>query len=145
MPGEFVDTNIVIYSFSQDEHKQSKALAILANHPVMSVQVLNETANIMKRKLGFDITAIRTVINRISQECSVLHPINLSTLNDAFDIAERYGFSHYDSLIIAAALQADCTTLYSEDIQHGQIIEERMIILNPFLQPGLTGNQKRTI
>lgn len=123
----------------------SRALAILANHPVMSVRVMNETANIMKRKLGFDITAIRTVINRISQECSVLHPINLSTLNDAFDIAERYGFPHYDSLIIAAALQADCTTLYSEDIQHGQIIEERMIILNPFLQPGLPGNQKRTI
>ncbi len=136
MPGEFVDTNIVIYSFSQDEHKQHKALAILAKHPVMSVQVLSETANIMRRKLGFDISAIRTtVITRISQECSLLHPINLNTLNHAFDIAERYGFSHYDNLIIAAALQTDCTTLYSEDMQHGQIIEDRMIILNPFLQP----------
>ncbi len=133
MPGEFVDTNVVIYSFSQDEHKQHQALEILAKHPVMSVQVLSETANIMRRKLGFELTAIRTVINRISQECSVLHPINLTTLNDAFDIAERYGFSHYDSLIIAAALQTGCTTLYSEDMQHGQIIEERMIILNPFL------------
>jgi predicted nucleic acid-binding protein len=101
----------------------------------MSVQVLSETANIMRRKLGFDITAIRIVINRLSQECSLLHPINFNTLNHAFDIAERYGFSHYDSLIIAAALQADCTTLYSEDMQHGQIIDERMIILNPFLQP----------
>ncbi len=135
MPGEFVDTNIVIYSFSQDEHKQNKALAILAKHPVMSVQVLSETANIMRRKLGFDINAIRTVINRISQECSLLHPINLNTLNQAFDIAERYSFSHYDSLIVAAALQTDCTTLYSEDMQHGQIVEKRMIILNPFLQP----------
>lgn len=123
----------------------SKALAILAKHPVMSIQVLSETANIMKRKLGFDITAIRTVINRLSQECSLLHPINFNTLNHAFDIAERYGFSHYDSLIIAAALQADCTTLYSEDMQHGLIIEERMIILNPFLPPNLTGNQNRTI
>lgn len=136
MPGEFVDTNIVIYSFSQDQHKQNKALAILAKQPVMSIQVLSETANIMRRKLGFDITAIRTVINRLSQQCSLLHPINFSTLNHAFDIAERYGFSHYDSLIVAAALQADCTTLYSEDMQHGQIIDERMIILNPFLQPG---------
>lgn len=135
MPGEFIDTNVVIYSFSQDEHKQSKALAILAKHLVMSVQVLSETANIMKRKLGFDITSIRTVINRLSQECSLLHPINFNTLNHAFDIPERHGFSHYDSLIIAAALQTGCTTLYSEDMQHGQIIEDRMIILNPFLQP----------
>jgi predicted nucleic acid-binding protein len=123
----------------------NKAIAILAKHPVMSLQVLSETANIMKRKLGFNIISIRTVINRISQECSLLPPINLTTLNEAFDIAERYGFSRYDSLIIAAALQADCTTLYSEDMQHGQIIEERMIILNPFLQPGLNGNQKRKI
>jgi predicted nucleic acid-binding protein len=140
MQGEFVDTNIVIYTFSQDEHKQNTALTILAKQPVMSVQVLSETANIMRRKLGFDIITIRTVINRISQECGLLHPINLSTLNDAFDITGRYGFSHYDSLIIAAALQTGCTTLYSEAMQHGQIIDERMIILNPFLQPGLTGN-----
>ncbi len=133
MPGKFVDTNVVIYSFSQDEHKQSTALAILAKQPVMSVQVLSETANIMRRKLGFDIAAIRTVIHRIGQECSTLQPINLTTLNAAFDIAERYGFSHYDSLIIAAALETECTTLYSEDMQHGQIINERIIIINPFL------------
>jgi len=87
----------------------------------------------MKRKLGFDITAIRAVVNRISQECSSLQPIHLTTLNVALDIAERYSFSHYDSLIIAAALQADCTTLYSEDMQHGQVIEGRISIINPFL------------
>jgi predicted nucleic acid-binding protein len=110
----------------------------------MSIRVLSETANIMRRKLGFDISAIRTVINRISQECSLLHLIN-STLNNAFDIAERYGFSHYDSLIIAAALQTDCTTLYSEDMQHGQVIEERMMTINPFLQPGLTGTKREKI
>lgn len=133
MPGEFIDTNIVVYSLSKDEHKQHKALALLANKPVMSVQVLSETANVMRRKLGFDITAIRAVINRINQECSLLQPITVTTLNVALDIAERYSFSHYDSLIIAAALQASCTTLYSEDMQHGQIIEERIRIINPFL------------
>ncbi len=142
MPGEFVDTNIVIYSFSQDEHKQHKALEILAKQPVMSIQVLSETANIMRRKLGFAVATIRIVINRIRQECSLLHLINLSTLNNAFDIAERYGFSHYDSLIIAAVLQTDCTTLYSEDMQYGQVIEERMMIINPFLQPVLTGTKR---
>lgn len=133
MPGEFIDTNIVIYSLDKDGPKQQTALALLADKPVMSVQVLSETANIMRRKLGFDITAIRAVIHRISQECLSLQPINLSTLNNAFDIAERYRFSHYDSLIIAAALQAECTTLYSEDMQHGQIIDNRMMVINPFL------------
>jgi predicted nucleic acid-binding protein len=133
MPGEFIDTNILIYSLDKGGQKQQKALALLADKPVMSVQVLSEAANVMRRKLGFDIAAIRAVINRISQECLSLQPLNPATLNDAFDIAERYRFSHYDSLIIAAALQADCTTLYSEDMQHGQIIDNRMIIINPFL------------
>jgi len=88
--------------------KQDKALALLVNKPVISIQVLNETANIMLRKLGFDVSVIRVVINRISQEYGSLQPITLTTLNRALDIVERYGFSHYDSLIIAAALQADC-------------------------------------
>jgi len=133
MPDEFIDTNIIIYSLSKDEHKQHKALVLLANKPVMSVQVLSETANIMRRKLGFDVAAIRAVINRINQECGLLQPITLTTLNTALNIAERYSFSHYDSLIIAAALQANCTILYSEDMQHGQIIEGRMKVINPFL------------
>lgn len=107
MPGEFVDTNIVIYSLSQDDKKQDKALALLANKPVISIQVLNETANIMRRKLGFDVSAIRVVINRLSQECGSLQPITLTTLNRALDILECYGFSHYDSLIIAAASSLD--------------------------------------
>jgi predicted nucleic acid-binding protein len=133
MPGEFIDTNIVIYSLSQDDKKQDKALALLVNKPVISIQVLNETANIMRRKLGFDVSVIRVVINRISQECGSLQPINLTTINKALNIFERYEFSYYDSLIIAAALQADCTALYSEDMHHGQSIDNQLIIINPFL------------
>jgi len=84
-------------------------------------------------KITFDIPSIRAVINRISQECNSIEPISLVTLNDALAIAERYNFSHYDSLIVVAALQADCTILYSEDMQHGQLIEGRITIVNPFL------------
>ena len=133
MSGEFIDTNIVIYSLSQNDSKQDKALRILASQPVMSVQVLSETVSIMRRKLGFDGVAIRNVIKRISQECVNLQPLTMDTLCSAFDIADRYGFSHYDSLIVAAALQADCTILYSEDMQHRQLINGRMTIINPFL------------
>lgn len=133
MPGEFVDTNVVIYSLSQDNVKQDKAFAILADKPVMSVQVLSETANIMRRKLGFDGAAISAVINRLSQACTILQPLTLEILNKSLDVADRYGFSHYDSLIIAAALQTNCHTLYSEDMQHGQVIDGKLRIINPFI------------
>lgn len=133
MPGEFVDTNVVIYSLSQNEAKQDKAIAILADKPVMSVQVLSETANIMRRKLGFDNAAIRAVINRLNQVCISVQPLTLETLHAGLDVANRYGFSHYDSLIIAAALEAGCDTLFSEDLQHGQVIDGRLKTINPFV------------
>jgi predicted nucleic acid-binding protein len=133
MSVEFVDTNIVIYSLGKDEYKRGISLSILANNPIMSVQVLSETANTMRRKLGFEIAAIASVVEKLSQVCSQLQPLTLETLQGGIDIANRYGFSHYDSLIIAAALQADCQTLYSEDMQHGQIIDDRLTITNPFL------------
>ncbi|MCK9609535.1 MAG: PIN domain-containing protein [Methylomonas sp.] len=133
MPGKFIDTNIVIYSLGKDEAKRGVVLTILADSPVMSVQVLSETANTMRRKLGFDINAVVKVVDRLSQVCCRLQPLTLDTLRGGLGIAQRYGFSHYDSLIVAAALQADCTVLYSEDLQHGQVIDGKLKIINPFL------------
>jgi predicted nucleic acid-binding protein len=132
MSAEFVDTNVVIYSFDENAVKRTKALAILARNPVISVQVLNEAANTLRRKLGFDIPEIRRILIKLIQE-SRLHPLAPSTVLLALDIAERYGFSHYDSLIVAAALEAGCMRLYSEDMQHGQTIEGRLLVINPFL------------
>lgn len=76
---------------------------------MISVQVLNEAANTLRRKLGFDIPEIRRVLIKLVQE-SRLHPFTPTTVFMALDIAERYGFFHYDSLIVAAALEAGCTT-----------------------------------
>ena len=131
MNAEFVDTNVVLYSLSDDAVKRRRTLMILMERPVMSLQVLNEAANVMRRKLGFSLPAIREVVLRWLVE-SRLHPLAPSTLFMALDVAERYGFSHYDSLIVAAALEASCATLYSEDLQHGQVIDGRMTIINPF-------------
>lgn len=131
MSAEFVDTNIALYSLSDDVTKRGKALAILIERPVLSLQVLNEAANVMRRKLGFEIPAIREVLLRWLRE-SRLHPLAPSTLLSALDVAVRYGFSHYDSLIIAAALESGCSTLYSEDLQHGQVIDHRLTVVNPF-------------
>ena len=86
----------------------------------------------MRRKLGFGIAAIPQVLLRCLQE-SRLHPLAPSTLFSALDVAERYGFSHYDSLIVAAALESGCSILYSEDLQHGQVIDQRLTVINPIL------------
>ncbi len=132
MSAEFVDTNIMIYSMSEDANKRRKALAILARKPLASVQVLNETANIMRRKLAFDIPTIRQFLMDLQGQSRV-HPLTSATVCAALAIAERYGFSYYDSLIVATALDAGCDTLYSEDMQHGQVIDGRVRIVNPFL------------
>ncbi len=131
MSVEFVDTNTVIYSLGEDATKRRKALAILARKPVISIRVLNETANTMRRKLNFDLPAIRRFLLDLMGE-SRMHPITPATVLAALTIAERYGFSHYDSLIVATALEAGCRTLYSEDMQHGQLIDNRLTIINPF-------------
>ncbi|MDD5037411.1 MAG: PIN domain-containing protein [Methylococcaceae bacterium] len=131
MSVEFVDTNIVIYSLSEEAAKRRKALSILARKPFVSIQVLNETANIMRRKLAFDIPAIRQFLMDLMKESRV-HPITPVTVLSALAAAERYGFSHYDSVIVATALDAGCSMLYSEDMQHEQIIDNRLTIINPF-------------
>lgn len=132
MPGSFLDTNIVIYSLSADLDKQDIALSLLAGKPMVSVQVLSETANIMRKKLGYKLPDVRAVIDRIAGECSMVQSLTTSTLQGGLHISERYGFSHYDSLIIASALEAGCSELYSEDMQHGQVISDRLKIINPF-------------
>jgi len=132
MSASFIDTNVLIYSLSKDEIKQDIAIDLLSKKTVVSVQVLSETANIMRRKLGFDITSIRVVTNRIANECIAVWPLSFNTLQNGLKLSERYGFSRFDSLIVASALEAGCTTLYSEDMHHGLIVNQILTIINPF-------------
>ncbi len=131
MSANFLDTNVVLYSFSDDDNKRSIALSLLAVRPIISAQVLNESAHTLRRKLGFSVSDISSEMVRLIQECHVV-PIMADTTLLALSIAERYRFSIYDSLIIAAALEANCTTLYTEDMQHQQNIDGRLVIVNPF-------------
>jgi predicted nucleic acid-binding protein len=134
MPGSFIDSNVVLYSLSQDERKQRKALELLAGDCLISTQVIGEVANVMRRKLGYDIPAIRAVLVRLIGSCR-LHPLAPSTTLRALDVAERFGFSFYDSLIVAAAQEAGCDTVYSEDLQHGQVVGPGLTVVNPFIEP----------
>lgn len=132
MSGSFIDTNIIIYSFSQDKIKQDIAITLLAKTPVVSVQVLSETSNVMRRKLGFDISSVKSVIECISNECAMILPLNITTLYEGLNLSERYGFSHFDSLIVASALEAGCAELYSEDMHNGLVVNQQLTIVNPF-------------
>lgn len=127
----FFDINILLYLFSGDSDKADRAEALLAQGGLISVQVLNEFASVASRKLGLSYPEIRDALKIIRRVCKI-ESINLETHELGLQVAERYGFSVYDSLIIAAALIAECETLYSEDLQSGQVINGRLVIKNPF-------------
>jgi predicted nucleic acid-binding protein len=131
MPASFLDSNIVLYSLAEDDAKQQQALALLASGAVISTQVLSEVANVMRRKLGYEHAAIRAVLLRLISAAQV-HPVAPSTILLALDISARYGFSYYDSQILAAAQEAGCPRVYSEDLQHGQVLDAGLTIINPW-------------
>ena len=128
----FFDTNILLYLLSEDNCKADRAEAIIAVGGVISVQVLNEFSSVAFRKFKMSYAEIRDTLLTVRTLCQT-QPVTLDTHELGLDIAERYGFSLYDSMIVSAALQSGCTILYSEDMQQGQIIEGQLTISNPFL------------
>jgi predicted nucleic acid-binding protein len=130
----FLDTNIIIYLYSEDElvkNKQSESI-LQSENITISTQVLNEFSNTLRKKfkLGFD--EIGKAIKQLIENISVI-PIRTQTIFSALNTAKKYRFSYYDSLIIASAIEYNCDILYSEDLQHGQIIEKKLKIINPYL------------
>lgn len=128
----FFDTNIVLYLLSAEAAKADRAEELIALGGIISVQVLNEFAAIGTRKLGMSWPEIREVLAQIRAVCPV-EALTVDTHARALTLAERHGLSFYDALIVAAALLAGCKTLYSEDMQHGQVIDRQLTIQNPFL------------
>jgi predicted nucleic acid-binding protein len=126
----FFDTNVLLYLLSNDAAKADRAEALLASGGTISVQVLNEFAAVASRKLAMSISEIREVLSTIRAICAV-KPLDIETHELALDMAERHRFSIYDGLIVAAAARAGCTVLYTEDLQHGQMIE-KLQVRNPF-------------
>lgn len=129
----FLDSNIIIYAHTDlDLQKQQVAQQIIASEEtIVSTQVLQETANTLFRKFDFSWPEIQTILAEASSN-NLLHTNTAATISDACRLAERYGFSFYDSLIVAAALETSVTLLYSEDLQNGQVIDGTLTIKNPF-------------
>jgi predicted nucleic acid-binding protein len=127
----FLDSNVVLYAFTDDE-RSSIAETLLDNGAELSVQVLNEFANVARRKLGFDWKQTEEALSAIATLARAIHPVTLETHSTALTLAQRYGFSFYDALIVASARHARCEILYSEDMQNGLVIEGGLRIVNPF-------------
>jgi predicted nucleic acid-binding protein len=127
--GVFVDTNVLLYLRSGEPAKADRAEAILRLRPIVSVQVLNEFANVSRRKLRRDWREIEDALARIKAICPVT-PLTVEVHERGIELAAIHGLAIYDAMIVAAARQAGCATLLSEDLQHGRRFG-RLAVVNP--------------
>jgi predicted nucleic acid-binding protein len=128
----FFDTNILVYVLGQKDKRTEAAEALLAGGGIVSVQVLNELANVSRKKLRMSRDEIDEALAAIRVLCPSPLPLTIDTHDAGRRIAAKYGYSMFDGLIAASALEAECDTLFSEDLQDGQVIEGRVTVRNPF-------------
>ena len=131
MSGNFFDSNVLLYTTSLDHLKADRVRVLLDSGGTISVQVLNEIAHVALRKFRMSWADTKSLLSTISDLLTV-EPLTADTHATGLRLAERYGFAIYDSMIVAAALAADCGTLWSEDMQDGLLVDRRLRIVNPF-------------
>lgn len=133
----FIDTNIVVYAhITNDSQKHDDAMNLLRSHLTgsrlwISTQILNEFYSAMsKNRYGHaDIVAF---MKAIMQNMNTI-AVSSETVENALYIRGKYQFSYWDSLVLSAALESNCEAVYTEDLQHNQVIEDRLTIINPFI------------
>ncbi|WP_119269826.1 PIN domain-containing protein [Taklimakanibacter deserti] len=132
MPGSFFDTNVLVYLLSDDQAKADRAGVLIEEGGTVSVQVLNELANVARRKRTLPWSELRQFLSTV---CSLLEvcPLTKELHDRGLALAEHHKLSVYDAMIVAAALEAGCETLWSEDMHHGLMIEHQLRIINPFV------------
>lgn len=131
MPGSFIDTNVLVYVASADPVKAARAEAVIGAGGVISVQVLNELANVARRKMRLSWAETQRLLSLV-RELLAVRAMTVETHAAGLAVAERYGLSIYDAMIAASALEAECDVLWSEDMQHGMAIGERLRVMDPF-------------
>jgi predicted nucleic acid-binding protein len=127
----FLDTNVLVYAIVEEDSRKVRARELLAAGGVISVQVLNEFVSVVRRKVRMPWDDVRTALQWFRILCRGPVPLTVDTHEEGVRIAEQYGYKIYDSLIIASALEAKCSVLYSEDLQDGHVVEG-LAIRNPF-------------
>ena len=131
MPGSFFDTNVLLYLASGDPVKADRAERLVAEGGTISVQVLNEIANVARRKMRMSWKETNGFLAMVRGLLPVV-PMTIETHEAGIALAERYGFSTYDAMIAASAMLSGCDTLWSEDLQHDMTVNDRLRIINPF-------------
>jgi predicted nucleic acid-binding protein len=131
MPGNFFDSNVLLYVASGDPAKADRAERLIGDGGMISVQVLNEITNVARRKMGMSWTETHAFLSLVRSLLPV-QPLTIDVHETGLALAERYGLSIYDAMIAASALHADCDTLSSEDMQDGMVLDDRIRIVNPF-------------
>lgn len=134
MPGSFFDTNVLIYVASGDREKADRAEKIIGGGGTISVQVLNELTNVARRKMRMSWLEIHAFLSMLRSLLAV-RPLTVEAHETGLALAERYNFSTYDAMIAASAIHADCDVLWSEDMQHGMVLQEGLRIVDPFRVP----------
>jgi predicted nucleic acid-binding protein len=132
MTNHFIDSNIILYLFDFDLQKSMITNQIVASKPKINSQVLVEVINVCRRKFGFKKDECLNLCNDLIKTCEIVS-IGEKTIESVSQLVEKYDFQIFDGIIVASALESGCDLLYSEDMQHGLLVEGRLRIRNPFL------------
>jgi predicted nucleic acid-binding protein len=132
MSGNFFDSNIPIYLLGTDPIRARRAEEMLAQGGTISVQILSEIAAVARRKLHLGWPRLEDFLDELQRIVAVV-PVTLAVHELGFRLAARHNFYIYDAMVVAAAIDAGCTILYSEDMQHGMRVAGQLTIVNPFV------------
>jgi predicted nucleic acid-binding protein len=139
MPGRtiprraFFDTNVLVNAVAGDDPRSTQAEELLTGGGVISAQILNEFVSVAQRRILMSWSDIAEALDAFRVLCPSPLPITLEVHEAALRIAEKHGYGIYDALVVSAALESGCTTLYSESFQDGQTIDGQLTIRNPFV------------
>lgn len=129
----FFDTNILVYAVAANDARNTQAEELLGSGGFISVQILNEFVAVARRKMLMPWSDVLEALDAFRVLCPSPVPVAVEMHEAALKIATKHGLNIYDALVVAAALQAGCSVLYSEDLQDGQVFDQRLTICNPFI------------
>ena len=125
-----LDSNVLVYAVAGSGAKAETAMALVRAGGVISVQALNETANVLRRKTALEWDAIEEALGLLRRLLDIV-PLDVATHERGLRLARATGYSVWDAMILAAALGAGCKTVFTEDMQDGRVVEG-LTIRNPF-------------
>lgn len=131
------DTNVAVYAFTDVGAKAATARIVIERADFISVQLLNEFANVIRRKQGRSWGDISLALDRLRRAVPKILPLDEAAHLEAMRLVEHHKIGFYDALMLGVALSGGGRTFYSEDMQHGMSIDETLRVVNPFVAGAL--------